>query len=128
MSPIILTVDDAKAVRSLVEKALTPYVCEPTEASNGFNGFYAIQNKFPDLVILDVMMPVMGGIEMLERIRRTPELQHIPVIMMPSRSDHQYMDEIKSFGPQGILMKPFTEAALLEAIQRVVKLKPKKGA
>ncbi len=126
MAVSILTVDDSKALRLFVQKSLSAYDCELDEASNGFNGLFAIQRHYPDLVLLDVVMPVMGGIDMLERIKKTPELKKIRVIMMASPGDHAYIEEIKREGADEILMKPFTAAALLEKIQSILPLKPKK--
>lgn len=126
MLPTILTVDDAKAVRLLVEKTLASFQCEATEAANGFNGFYAIERARPDLILLDVAMPVMDGLEMLRRIKSTPELADIPVIMLASRADHAILPELPAMGARDILMKPFNENALIGKIQGVLKLKPTK--
>jgi len=125
MRPVILTIDDAKAVRLLVEKALAPFDCEPTEATNGFNGLFEMEKRRPDLILLDVSMPVMNGIDMLERVKSAPEVADIPVIMMTSRSDHAYMADIAALGAT-TLMKPFSEAQLLASIGAVLKLKARK--
>jgi CheY-like chemotaxis protein len=124
--PTILTVDDAKAVRLLVEKALAPFNCETTEAANGFNAFYAIERARPDLILLDISMPVMDGLEMLERLKGTPEIADIPVIMLTSRADHAVIPQLPAMGARDTLMKPFNEAALVAKIQGVLKLKPAK--
>ena len=122
--PTILTIDDAKAVRLLAERALSAFDCEMTEAANGFNGFFAIERARPDLILLDVSMPVMDGLEMLRRIKATPEIADIPVIMLTSRADHAIIPELPAMGARGSLMKPFDEAALLEKVHGVLKLKP----
>jgi len=127
MRPVILTIDDAKAVRLLVEKALSAFDCEVNEASNGFNGLFAMEKVRPDLMLVDVSMPVMNGIDMLERVKSAPEVSDIPIIMMTSRSDHAYMAEIMALGAQDTLMKPFTEADLLQKVRSVIKLVPKKS-
>ena len=125
--PSILTIDDAKAVRLLVEKALSPFDCEVNEASNGFNGLFAMEKARPDLMLVDTSMPVMNGIDMLERVKSAPEVADIPIIMMTSRSDHAYMAEIMRLGAKDTLMKPFSEADLLQKIRSVIKLVPKKS-
>ena len=122
--PVILTVDDAKALRLLVEKALGAFDCETTEAANGFNGFFAIERARPDLILLDISMPVMDGLEMLRRLKATPEVADIPVIMLASRADHAVLPELAAMGAHGTLMKPFNEATLLEKVQGVLQLKP----
>lgn len=122
--PIILTIDDAKAVRLLAERALSAFECEATEATNGFNGFFAIERARPDLILLDISMPVMDGLEMLRRLKATPEIADIPVIMLASRADHAVLPELPAMGARDTLLKPFDESALVAKIQGVLKLKP----
>lgn len=124
MGPKILTVDDAKAVRLLVEKALGAFVCEVSEAANGYNALFAMERSLPDLILLDVSMPVMGGLEMLTMMRSNPVLKKIPVIMLTSRADHAILPQLTALGVNGMLVKPFNEAGLLEKIRGVLKLKP----
>jgi len=125
MRPKILTVDDAKAVRLLAEKVLSPFDCEVSEASNGYNALFLMEKALPDLILIDVNMPVMGGVHMLELMRSNPVLQKIPVIMLTSPTDHPVMAEVKALGVNGTLMKPFKDTALLEIIRSVITLKPK---
>jgi two-component system chemotaxis response regulator CheY len=122
--PNILTIDDSKGMRLMVAKALAPFDCNVEEASNGFNGFFAIERARPDLILLDVAMPVMNGVDMLERLKTTPELADIPVLMLTSPTDHPVMGDIAQLGAAGTLMKPFTADALLEKIRGIIKLKP----
>jgi two-component system chemotaxis response regulator CheY len=122
--PNILTVDDSKGLRLMVAKALSAFDCEVNEASNGFNGFFAIERARPDLILLDVAMPVMNGVDMLERLKTTPELADIPVLMLTSPTDHPVMDDIAKLGAAGTLMKPFTADALIGKIRGIIKLKP----
>ena len=126
MRPIILAVDDSKGLRLLIARALGGFHCEVAEASNGYNAFFAIERARPDLILLDVSMPVMDGIETLTRLKDTPELADIPVIMLTSPANHAIMDVIAKLGVSGTLMKPCTEAALVENICAVLKLKPAK--
>ena len=126
MRPTILTVDDAKAVRVLVEKVLGSFDCNVTDATNGFNAFFSIESARPDLILLDISMPIMGGVETLRRLKAAPELAAIPVIMLTSRADHTVVPLLPKMGAIGHLMKPFDEPALLEAIRGVLKLKPAK--
>lgn len=126
MRPTILTVDDSKALRLFIAKALSAFDCETDEASNGFNAFFAIERARPDLILLDVLMPVMEGWETLRRLKEAPELADIPVIMLTSPADRPLIAELLTMGAAGTLMKPFSETALLEAIKPVLKLKPAK--
>ena len=124
MRPIILTVDDAKAIRDLAEKTLHAFDCEATSATNGYNAFFAIERQRPDLILLDISMPVMDGIETLSRLKGAPEIADIPVIMLTSRADHRIIPKLPGMGAKDTLMKPFTESALLEKIRGVLPLKP----
>jgi CheY-like chemotaxis protein len=124
MRPIILTVDDAKAVRTLVENALAGFDCVLTTATNGFEAFFAIERVRPDLILLDISMPVMGGVETLRRLKAAPELAGIPVIMLTSRADHTVVPLLPKMGAVGNVLKPVNEATLLAAIQNVIKLQP----
>ncbi len=123
MRPTILTVDDSKALRLFVQQALAPFDCEAGESNNGYNAFFAIERARPDLILLDVAMPVMDGREMLSRLKSEPELQSIPVIMLTSPADHAAVPQLVKLGASGILQKPFSAAALIGKIRTVLALK-----
>jgi chemosensory pili system protein ChpA (sensor histidine kinase/response regulator) len=128
MPPTILVIDDSKAVRLIIKKVLTPYACVMNEATNGFTGLFAMERSLPDLLLIDIAMPTMDGDEMLAMLKSNPQLSGIPVIMMISSTDHKVLPRITKLGVNAMLKKPFTEAAALETIRSVIKLKPaKKG-
>ena len=124
MRPTILTVDDSKALRLFVQQALAAFDCEAGECSNGYNAFFAIERVRPDLILLDIAMPVMDGVETLTRLKESPELQAIPVIMLTSPADHAVMTRLTALGAGGTLMKPFNETALIAKIRGFLDLKP----
>jgi len=124
LRPTILTVDDAKAVRLLTQRALAAFDCDLSEAPNGYNALFAMERALPDLILLDVKMPTMGGVEMLTMLRSNPTLAAIPVIMLTSPADHGVMAQLTALGTNGHLMKPFTAAALIEKIRAVINLAP----
>ena len=120
----ILVIDDSKAVRLIAQKALAPFDCVVHEATNGFTGLYALERTQAKLLVLDVEMPTMDGVEMLTMIKSHPELRLIPVIMLVSTTDHKVLPKIKELGVTHLVKKPFTPATLIEAIQAVIPLKP----
>ncbi len=128
MRPKILAVDDSKAVRLIAQRVLSGFDCEVNEATNGFTALYAMERALPDLILLDVSMPTMDGLEMLTLLKSKPELKTIPVIMLTSPADHAVSGQIAALGVSGTLMKPFTPAALLEKIRGMLDLKPVKSA
>ena len=84
----ILTVDDSKTIRMIVKKAFRPYDCQIVEGENGVEGLALAAKEKPDLIILDITMPVMTGAEMLAKMKEEPELKDIPVIML-QRQRHE---------------------------------------
>jgi CheY-like chemotaxis protein len=124
----ILTVDDAKAVRLLAQRALAPLGCELGEATNGYNALFAMERALPDLILLDVSMPTMGGLQLLTMMRSNPTLQAIPVVMLTSPADHGVMAQLHQLGIQGHLMKPISEAVLAEKVRAVLGLAPAPAA
>lgn len=123
---LILAVDDAKAVRTIVESVLAPFDCNVDGAANGYNALFMMESALPDLIVLDVNMPIMGGLEMLTLLKSKPELAGIPVIILASPADHAVLPKLKELGLAGLLMKPFDPAALLEVICSNIALKPAK--
>lgn len=121
--PYILTVDDAKAVRRIVEQVLAPYECDTGEANNGFNALFALEERRADLIVLDLNMPIMDGLDFLERIRTVPELAKIPVVMLVSPADHAHMGKLPGLGVNAHLVKPFQPAALLAQVQAILPLR-----
>jgi two-component system cell cycle response regulator len=120
----ILTVDDSKTVRIIVRKAFRPYDCEILEASNGVEGLAISSKDSPDLILLDVTMPVMDGVEMLIKLKADPKLKGIPVIMLTAEGGRNNVLKIAKIGVRDYLVKPFKEEALIEKTSRVINLKP----
>lgn len=126
MPAVILVVDDAKPVRDLAKRALAPFDAVVTEATNGFNALFAMEQAMPDLILLDVSMPIMDGVELLTLMRSKPELQRIPVVMLTSPADHRIRPTLDALGIAAALIKPVQPAGLLTAVQQVLPLQPAK--
>ncbi len=120
----ILTVDDSKTVRIIVRKAFKSYDCEILEAANGVEGLALASKENPDLILLDVTMPVMDGVEMLTKLKSDPALKGIPVMMLTAEGGRDNVLKIAKIGVRDYLVKPFKEDVLLEKAGRVIDLKP----
>jgi two-component system cell cycle response regulator len=120
----ILTVDDSKTVRIIVRKAFKSYDCEIFEAGNGVEGLALAAKEMPDLILLDVTMPVMDGVEMLTKLKADPNLKGIPVMMLTAEGGRDNVLKIAKIGVRDYIVKPFKEDALLEKAGRVIDLKP----
>jgi two-component system cell cycle response regulator len=121
----ILSVDDSRTVRCIVGAALLPYDCILCEAANGAEGLALARREKPDLIVLDVSMPVMDGITMLTYLKEDPELKEIPVLMLTAVSDHNTVVHIARLGAHDYLVKPFHGARLVEKMGRLVSLREK---
>ncbi len=120
----ILTVDSSKTVRIIVRKAFKSYDCEILEAANGVEGLALASKENPDLILLDVTMPVMDGVEMLTKLKSDPALKGIPVMMLTAEGGRDNVLKIAKIGVRDYLVKPFKEDVLLEKAGRVIDLKP----
>src|ERR1051325_10912033 len=122
-----LTVDDSKTIRLIVAKAFKPYNCEVFEASNGVEGLAAATREKPNVIILDLTMPVMDGAEMLAKLKANPELKSIPVIMLTAEAGRENVIRIAKLGVRDYLIKPFKETMLIDRVGRVIELRPRGG-
>ena len=103
MSHKILTVDDSRTIRMIVKKAFQQYDCNIVEAENGMEGLALAAKEKPDLIILDITMPVMTGIEMLGKLKEDPELKDIPVIMLTAESGRDNVMGIVKMGVRDVI-------------------------
>jgi len=124
MSVKILTVDDSKAVRIIVKKAFKQFDCQIVEAANGVEGLSMAAQEEPDIILLDVTMPVMDGVEMLTKLKADPDLKKIPVIMLTAEAGRQAVMKIAKLGIRDYVVKPFKEDVLVDKVGRVIELRP----
>ncbi len=116
----VLTVDDSKVVRSMVMRHLQPYGCEIVEATNGQEGVDAAKQHMPDLVLLDVTMPVMDGKQALAAIRADATTKGIPVVMLTAESGRELVMEIVKLGVSGYIVKPFQKEGFEKEVSKVL--------
>jgi two-component system cell cycle response regulator len=121
----ILSVDDSRTIRLIVGKAFRPYDVQIFEAANGEEGLATAIREKPDMIILDVTMPVMDGVTMLTKLKEIPELKAVPVIMLTAESGRDNVLQIAKIGVRDYLVKPFKEDQLIEKTSRIVPLQKK---
>lgn len=120
----ILTVDDSKAVRIIIKKAFNSYDVDIFEASNGVEGLAVASKEAPDLILLDVTMPVMDGVEMLTKLKADPLMKTIPVMMLTAEAGRENVMKIAKIGIRDYIVKPFKEEVLIEKAGRIIDLRP----
>jgi two-component system, cell cycle response regulator len=120
----ILTVDDAKTVRIIIKKSFRNFDCEIIEAANGVEGLAMADKTMPDLILLDITMPVMDGVEMLTRLKSDQRLKNIPVMMLTAEGGRDHVLKIAKLGVRDYIVKPFKEETLLDKVTRIIDLSP----
>ena len=123
----IVTIDDDPVVRTLIKKTFSSLGFEVITAADGIEGLRAIENHQPDIIILDVMMPIIDGLEVLKRIKATPKIAKIPVIMFTAISDGQMVVESSKFGAEDYIIKPFQSSVLIQKVKELLKNKYRKS-
>lgn len=121
----ILTVDDSVVIRKIVTKAFQSYNCVINEAENGAEGLVEIYRDKPDLIILDLTMPVMNGIEMLEKLKQDAAMKTVPVIMLTAESSKDTVMQILKLGVKDYIAKPFQADQLIERAKKYLTLEEK---
>jgi two-component system chemotaxis response regulator CheY len=117
----ILVVDDSATVRQQVGLALTQAGYSVLEAGDGVEGL-AVLEKGGDIamVICDVNMPRMNGLDMLDSIKRDPRHSNIPVVMLTTEGHPGLVDRAKKAGAKGWIVKPFKAELMISAVGKLV--------
>ena len=118
MAKRILVVDDEATIARIVEMNLVREGYEVMKASNGVEGLEAARRERPDLILLDVQMPQMDGLEMLAQMKADNELAGIPVIMLTAQSAREDLARGLDAGAEYYVTKPIDPALLLGMIGR----------
>ena len=123
MTARVLVVDDILANVRLLEAKLTAEYFDVVTAMNGLDALEAVQRCKPDIILLDVMMPGIDGIEVCKRIKADPATQHIPVVMVTALDQPE--DRVRGLeaGADDFLTKPVNDVALFCRIKSLVRLK-----
>jgi len=121
MSKKILVVDDSPTVRQQVQIALKDCGFEILEASDGVEGISKIStDREVALVILDVNMPRMNGLEMLEKVKDAGQNASLLVIMLTSEGQQALIERAKKAGAKGWIVKPFKPELLSAAVHKLL--------
>lgn len=120
MAKLVLVVDDHPPTLKLIRKALEEQGIEAMTASNGAEGLLAVEQQRPDLIILDVIMPVMDGFQTLRVLRERNDTSSIPVVILSIRGTDQDVLDGMTFGADMYITKPFQMEELMTAVRRIL--------
>jgi two-component system alkaline phosphatase synthesis response regulator PhoP len=119
----ILVVDDEPNIIQTLQDRLEMNDYNVISACNGKEGLDKAINEKPDIILLDVIMPIMDGHEMLERLRKTEAGKNIAVIMLSARSQTDDIARASSCGIEDYIIKPFDLSELLAKIEAILEHK-----
>lgn len=117
----ILVVDDEQDLLDLIEYNLKKENFNVLKAENGIEGIKLANEHKPDLVLLDIMMPKMDGIEVCDTMRADESLKHIPIIFLTARSDEKTEIEGLNKGADDFITKPISTTKLVSRIKAVLR-------
>ncbi len=126
MSKKIMIVDDSKTIRSSVEYTLTKEDYEVLTAEDGEDGLEKLKDNSsrqerPEMIITDINMPRMDGIEFIEAVKEDSKFKFIPILVLTTESQDQMKEKGKKAGAAGWLVKPFEPQQLLDVVAKFVK-------
>jgi two-component system alkaline phosphatase synthesis response regulator PhoP len=113
----ILVVDDSPSCREPIAASLRLAGFKTLCAGNGQEALSILQNERPDLILLDIAMPVMDGITTLQKIRAIPEFVNLPVIMLTAATEQRYIDQAGPLRPADYMLK--SHFSLRDLVARV---------
>ena len=116
----ILIVDDSSLIRSVASDATKEAGHEPVTAENGEEGLQALKSEKIDLIFSDVNMPVMGGLEMVEKIKSDENYKYIPIVMLTTESNPDLKAKGQALGVKAWMLKPFNKNKFFMAVKKLL--------
>ncbi len=102
----VLIIDDSRVQHKLAKLYLEAELIKTFHANNGKEGIEMALKEKPDMIVLDIEMPEMDGIETLKNLKNNPEIMNIPVLMCSSLKDEEIVSECMTLGAAGYINKP----------------------
>ena len=118
--PTALVVDDSLSARRALAQVVKDAGYDVRTAKDGLEAVEIIDKKVPEILLVDMEMPRMNGLELTAHVRANPDSSDIPVIMVTSRSTEKHREQAKSAGVNILLTKPFSEDVLLDHITKLL--------
>ena len=122
MSQCILVVEDQEDNRQILRDLLGNAGYELTEAENGEEAIAAVAKRRPDLILMDIQLPVMDGYAATRRIRTNPDLKSVPIIAVTSYALAGDEDKARAAGCDGYVSKPYSPRDLLAKVRAYLAL------
>ncbi len=117
---LVMVVDDSITVRKVTTRLLERYGFDVMTAKDGVDAMSLLQDRIPDVMLLDIEMPRMDGFELARHVRNDERLRHIPITIITSRTGDKHRERAMQIGVNHYLGKPFQEHELLKTIHRLI--------
>ena len=116
----ILVVDDNKVNLIFAKQSLGSHY-NLTLVTSGAQALHFLSKKIPDLILLDLLMPEMNGIETYKKIKEQENLKNIPIIFLTANTDTSAQQECLELGAADFILKPFNPKEMIESIEKALK-------
>ena len=116
----ILIIEDEREVCNMLARILTRHGYEATAAYDGLEGLDKVKSFNPSLVLLDVFIPRIDGLQVLKRLKASPETSHIPVVMCTARALMSEVEEAIGMGASGYIVKPFLTEEVIDKLKEIL--------
>jgi DNA-binding response OmpR family regulator len=120
--PLILHIDDERDIVTFVAAALGAAGAEVLTADNAADGFALAKKRKPDIVLLDIRMPITDGFQVCDSLKSEASTKHIPVVMITAMGQMKDVEKALAMGAAGYLMKPFDMPKLFAKVAEFVSL------
>jgi signal transduction histidine kinase len=122
-APVIIVTDDHRMTRHMIRSILEQEGSQVLEAENGRDALELFFSKRPDLIITDIMMPVMNGLDLCTRIKETPEGKHVPILVFTAHNKGKEVDDAFRAGASDFINKPLNPEELRHRVRRLLYLR-----
>ncbi len=116
----VLTVDDSRTMLAMLQHTLSKAGFEVLQAEDGQQGLDVLAQEDVDVVITDINMPVMDGIEFIKNVRASGVNQSLPILILTTETSQEKRSEGRAAGGTGWIVKPFDPEKLISVINRVI--------
>ncbi|WP_070965497.1 response regulator [Vibrio sonorensis] len=120
MKKTILIVDDSESLRQVVNIALSGAGFQVLEARDGVEGLAKLDGSKVHLIISDVNMPNMNGIDFVKQVKTLPKYKFTPIIMLTTETQEYLMEESRKAGAKAWMVKPFKPDQMLQAVSKIL--------
>jgi DNA-binding response OmpR family regulator len=126
MRNTILLVEDSKVVQQMYRNKLTFEQFNVLTADNGMEAVKVLSKEKPDIILLDLMMPIMDGFKVLQVVKTDPRLSNVPVLVFSAKGQSEEVEKALNLGAAGYIVKATTKPnEVVEQIRKVLSQKPK---